>query len=144
VILDGVLPDFRWGVSWELKDYQNHELGVNEPPTLVREHPWPLLNRATHVVDPLQEQGYQLESRMNYDGRADLVLNWSRAENSRSRRFHEFYAELSAHLAGRTLTVFAGDSQDDIESVADRDALGGLARLPIAGPYSLELELERL
>lgn len=137
-----VLPGLRWGLSYEYKDYQHFELGVNEPPTLVREHSFALLNRTTHVLLPLQEEGYQIESKMNFRRRFDLTLNWSRAENGRSRQFRERYAELSAHVRGSTWTIFADEQSDGVESIADRDTYGGYGLVPFSGAHAVEIEVE--
>jgi hypothetical protein len=142
VVLDEPLPGWRWGASYETKDYQNLELGVNEPPTLVREHAFALLNRSTHVLRPLQEQGYQFETRFNYRNMAELVLNWSRAENARSRQFHERYQELSAHWRGSTLTLFADQAADEIEDVQDRDTWGIYGQALVHGPHSIEIDMQ--
>lgn len=142
VFLDDVLPGLRWGLSWEYKDYQNFELGVNEPPTLVREHSFVLLNRSTHVLVPQQEEGYQFESRLDYRQWAELVVNLSRAENFNSLRFEERYLELSGHWSGASLTLFADEQEDGFESVGDRDTFGGYAMVPFLGVHSLELQAE--
>jgi len=142
LFLDEVLPGLRWGVSWEYKDYQNFELGVNEPPTLVREHAFVLLNRSTHVLVPQQEEGYQFETRFDYRQWADLVVNLSRAENFNSLRFEERYLETSGHWSGATLTLFADEQEDRFESVGDRDTFGGYLQVPFLGAHSLELQAE--
>lgn len=141
-------PGLRAAASWEYKDYQNFLLagGINEPPTLVREHTYVLLNRSTHVLEPEQEEGTQLETRFGWSNRADLTLNWSRAENRQSRRFREFYVELAGHFQGGTLSVFGGTSEDGsaIPPVFDREALGAFTTMPLVGDHSLQLEIERL
>jgi hypothetical protein len=142
VFVDEILPGLRWGTSWEYKDYQNFELGVNEPPTLVREHSFALLNRATHVLLPQQEAGYQFETRADYRQWAEVVLNVSRAENARSLRFRERYVEVSGHARGATLTLFGGEQEDGFESVLDRDSFGGYVRIPFRDRHSLEFQAE--
>ncbi len=142
LFLDEVVPGLRCGLSWEYKDYQNFELGVNEPPTLVREHGFALLNRSTHVLLPGQEEGYQFESRFDYRHRVELVTNVSRAENARSRRFEERYAELSGHFPGATVTVFADEQEDRFESVGDRDTFGGSVAVSFRGVHSLGFQAE--
>ncbi len=161
-VRDVGLRGLRFGVSWEYKDYQNFLLGggVNEPPQLVREHPYALLNRNTHVLEPMQEEGYQFESRMDYRRMGTLVLNWSRAENRltpalfdgqgnlldppRARRFEEFYAELTGRTRGVSLSLFAGDSQDGAASLFDRRTYGVYTVVPLGGVHSFELEYEQL
>ena len=141
-----LLPGLRAGASWEYKDYQNFDLptAINEPPTLVREHTYALLNRNTHVLEPMQEEGYQFEPRLDYRGWADLVLNWSRAENRDSRRFEEVYAELTMHARGATASVFADDSQDAAADLFDAQTYGLHALVGLHGPHSLEIEYEQM
>lgn len=142
VFLDEIVPGLRCGLSWEYKDYQNFELGVNEPPTLVREHGFALLNRSTHVLLPGQEEGYQFETRLDYRGWAGLVANLSRAENARSLRFEERYLEVSGHWNGASATLFADEQEDRFESIGDRDTFGGSVMVPFRNEHSLELQAE--
>jgi uncharacterized protein DUF6029 len=146
VALGDLLPGLRAGASWEYKDYQNFDLptAINEPPTLVREHAYALLNRNTHVLEPMQEEGYQFEPRLDYRGWTDLTLNWSRAENRDSHRFEERYAELGAHVRGATASLFADDAQDGAAGLFDRETVGVHALLPVHGPHSLEIEYEQM
>lgn len=148
VAVDDFGPGLRAAASWEYKDYQNLLLmgGVNQPPTLVREHTYTLLNRSTHVLEPEQEEGYQLETRFGWRRRADLTLNWSRAENQGLRRFREFYAELAGHLRGGTVSLFGGTAEDGsaIPPVYDREALGVYTSMPLVGDHSLQVEIARL
>lgn len=150
------------GGSWEYKDYQDFLLGngVNEPPPLVREHPYVLLNRNTHVLNTIQEEGYQFESRLDYQRRATLILNWSRAENPalpalvdsagnvidppRIARFKEFYAELIGRTQGISVSGFIGDSQDGAKLLFDRRTYGAYTVVPITATHSVELEYEQL
>ncbi|NJK94092.1 MAG: hypothetical protein HC905_03395 [Bacteroidales bacterium] len=48
----------RLGISSEYKYYNNFLLGagINEPPALVKEHSYRVLNRSTHVLQPLNEK----------------------------------------------------------------------------------------
>jgi hypothetical protein len=144
IFLDEIVPRFRWGMSWEYKDYQNFELGVNEPPTLVREHTYALLNRSTHVVELTQEEGYQFESTMNLDRWSTLILNWSRAENSDNKQFREFYAELQGNFRGARLALFADDSEDGSKAIVDRQTYGVYGLTPLPADNSLEVEYEQL
>jgi hypothetical protein len=144
VFLDEILPSVRWGMSWEYKDYQNFDLGVNEPPTLVREHSYALLNRNTHVVELNQEEGYQFESLLTVDDWSTLTLNWSRAQNRNHRRFREFYAELQGDWRGARLSAFHGDSDDESEGLIDRHTFGVHGLTPLVADNSLEVEVARL
>jgi hypothetical protein len=157
--LVGPFQDVRLGLSWEYKDYQNFEFRVNEPPPLVREHTAVLLNRNTHVLDPVQEEGYQFESLVALAERATLLLNWSRAENKPlrvpaaptqpalayiPRRFREFYAEAAVDPAGGTVSAFVGESEDGLAGLDDARSWGAEARSPAWRSHSLEIDYEHL
>jgi hypothetical protein len=146
-------------LSWEYKDYQNFGFRVNEPPTLVREHTAVLLSRNTHVLDPVQEEGYQFESFLAFDEHATLLLNWSRAENKPlripaapslpaqayiPRRFREFYAEAGADLGGAHVAAFADASEDGLAGLYGVEAWGAEARSPAWRFQTLEVDYERL
>jgi hypothetical protein len=143
-----IAPHLHAGASWEYKDYRNLLLpgGINEPPTLVREHSYALLNRSTHVLEPAQEEGTQFETRFDWRRSVDLTLNWSRAENADTRRFREFFAELAAHRGALGLSLFYDESEDGstIPPVFDRRTLGTHALLPFHPEHSVELEAERM
>jgi hypothetical protein len=142
-ILRDLLPDLVWGTSYEYKDYQNLALGVNEPPTAVREHGYALLNRTTHVVELQQERGWQVESRFAYRRAAEVVLELSRAENAGSDRFREAYLEVTGRTRGVAATAFAAQQQDESVAVHDRDTVGFAAQVPLGTGHGLELDLER-
>jgi hypothetical protein len=163
VFLEDLVPGMRVGASWEYKDYQNFLLlgGINEPPQLVREHTYTLLNRNTHVLEPEQEEGYQFEATFDFARRVAITLNWSRAENRyapalidpasgalidppRPRRFREFYAEVTGRNRGAALSLFTGDSSDGAAGVADRRTLGTYGLLPVTGTHSVEFEVARM
>jgi hypothetical protein len=53
-----------FGFTAEYKIYENLLIGtgISDPPNLVKEHSYKLLNRSTHVTSLSQEEGYQLEA----------------------------------------------------------------------------------
>jgi hypothetical protein len=136
-----LLPGLRWGTSFELQSYHNLALDVNEPPSLVREHPWALLNRRTHVTQVIQQEGYQIETQLEYRG-IEATLNASRAENRASRQFRERYAELAAGWRGARLALFADAAQDESADLAALRTFGGGLELPLGGPHAVEIDLE--
>jgi hypothetical protein len=144
LIVTDLLPGLRGGASWEFKDYQNFELAVNEPPTLVREHRFVLLNRSTHVLEPGQERGTQFEATLDWRDHVDLIFNQSGAECRSSRRFDERYLELTASWRQHTATLFADDASDgtEVPAVLDRDTAGGFARLQLRPNQFFEVDLE--
>ena len=86
------------GLSAEWKDYKQFFTGYNNPPTLVKEHSFTLLNRHSHQVNLLDEIGMQLEATASLGPQTSLVVNYSRAENHKhefSSLFEEKYLELS-------------------------------------------------
>lgn len=72
-----------FGVSFELKDYQNLFIGsgISDPPTLVKEHFYKLLNRSTHVPFYFDESGIQVEVFIVPAENHLLTLNHSRSKN---------------------------------------------------------------
>jgi hypothetical protein len=69
-----IFADF--GITAEYKFYNQFVLGagINEPPALVKEHTYKLLNRSTHVPQPQNETGYQFELYYNLEIRLDRVF----------------------------------------------------------------------
>lgn len=143
VTVEDVLPGLHWGASYEFKDYQNFQLGVNEPPMLVREHAFALLNRTTHVVQALQERGHQVSTRADWRNRIDATANWSQADNRDAHEFHETSGELGLHWRARSLSLFGATGADASESVRDRKTVGAFAQVPLTGAHSVELEAGR-
>ena len=140
-----------WGtltLSAEWKDYRDFRLGFNDPPSLVREHSWALLNRNTHVLNATDEEGYQLEGAWTLPGHGTVTLNRSRADGEfglRSRRFDEYYAELHADPVGAWRwepTAFYDTGKDEFQFVIDRDVYGGALTVVPLEPFSLAVDFE--
>lgn len=110
------------GVNLELKDYQNLSLsnGVNDAPTLVKEHNVRLLNRMTHVPFLSDERGYQLDLWWNLDNGHVLSFNHSMAENNIGHRntiFQEYYLDYKLPLnEASSLLWYADYSVEPIRS----------------------------
>ena len=132
-----------WGafaLSAEWKDYRDFRLGINDPPSLVREHSWALLNRNTHVLNATDEEGFQLEGSWTWSGRGTATVNRSRADGVfglASRRFEETFAELHAEPFGAWRwepVAFYDFGEDGFQFVEDRDLFGAsLAVTPRPG-----------
>ena len=143
-----------WGpatFSAEWKDYRAFRLGSNDPPSLVREHSYYLLNRSTHFLFADREEGFQLEGSYTLPAWGTLTLNSTRSDgrNGKPVRFEERYGEL--HLAPRADdrfegTAFLARGKDEFltASVSDRTIAGGAATVRILGAWSANLDLERL
>ena len=139
------------GVSAEWKDYHHMLLGVNDPPSLVREQPYTLLNRITHVLNADDERGIQLEGTWRQPGIGDLTLNRSHSEgrlvaSQPPREFEERFAELHAAPTAwpwLDATLFADRGRDDFVGADRRETYGGVARAPLPAGLGSELDLER-
>lgn len=120
-----------FGGSLEFKDYQNFLLGngINDPPTLVKEHSYRLLNRSTHIPSLANETGYQIEIYYSSENGNILTFNHSRAENEISESFKPIFKEyfleyqfsLSENFSART---FVDYSEAPFESEDHRYATG--------------------
>ena len=92
------------GLSLEYKDYNNFLIGagINDPPTLVKEHSSRLLNRSTHVPLLRNESGYQIELSYAFKNSSQLTLNHSLAQNKFSPElefiFHEYYIDYTKYF----------------------------------------------
>jgi len=138
------------GFSGEWKDYHAMQLGVNDPPSLVREQSYTLLNRTTHVLNARDERGYQFEGTWRQAGLGDLTLNRSHGDghlvaSQPARRFDERFAEL--HVApGRwpwlDATVFADRARDLFVGAERRETYGVSSRVPMPHGTSAEFDLE--
>lgn len=140
----------RWALSAEWKDYHQFRLGTNDPPSLVREQSWPLLNRATHVLDANSEQGFQLEGTGNLPGGIDITANLSRSDGSppgRTARFEESYLELHVVAPSEDrweVSLFHDTGKDEFVFVQDRQAFGLNGTVRLSDALSVTLDLERM
>lgn len=138
-------------LSAEWKDYRHLLLGVNDPPSLVREQSYTLLNRITHVLNADEEHGIQFEGTWRQPGWGDLTLNRSHAEgrlvaSQPPRQFEERFAEVHAAPGGWAwldATLFADHSRDDFVGADRRETFGGVASAPLPAGWRSDLDLER-
>jgi len=143
-----------WGpltLTAEWKDYRNFRLGLNDPPSLVREHAFALPNRSTHVLNAESEYGTQLEGSWSFPGWGSVTANHARAAGSPGEiellRFEENYAEL--HLAAARwpwieATLFGDRGFDRFVRIDSRTIWGGASTVRVLGPWSATLDLQRL
>ncbi len=107
----------NWGLSLEYKNYNNFILGagINEPPALVKEHTYKVLNRSTHVVQPISEQGIQAELYYSFANGSVLTLNNTIAINTLAKEllYREYFAEYSFTLNGKHDTKLFFDYAED-------------------------------
>lgn len=125
------------GLSFEVKDYNQFVLLFNDPPPLIKEHSYAVLNRSTHVLEPLNETGWQAEAFWRFNAGHQLTLNATRAENkffARPAIFKELFAEFEYHVDEATvLKIFADRSEDPFKLEEQR----------IAGGFYLDKEWAR-
>jgi hypothetical protein len=140
-----------WGpfaMSAEWKDYAGFRTTFNDPPSLVREHAWALLNRGTHVLDAELEEGYQVEASWTGRSWGTVTANASRSDGAfaaRSARFEERYLELHVTppmLAALDVTLFVDGGRDDWSSVAERTIAGGGATWRLGARDAVALDLQ--
>jgi hypothetical protein len=143
-----------WGafaMSAEWKDYQHFQLGINDPPSLVREHTFVLPNRSTHVLHAEDEQGFQLEASYRLNRWGSVIANASRGDGTISpslppRRFAEQYVELeleSARYPAGRAAFFYDHSEDTFVGVDGRDIAGGRITHDIPWRLTAELDVEK-
>lgn len=118
-----------FGISAEWKDYNNFVLGsgINEPPALVKEHTYRVLNRSTHVLNPNNEKGVQLEGYFNLSDLTSLTLNYTQATNDSGKKFQfeEWFAEYSSVFSKKTdYRVFFDYANDDLKNQRNRLSSG--------------------
>lgn len=136
-------------IALEWKDYRGYRFGTNDPPSLVREHSEPLLNRNTHVLNAESETGYQLELAVNATRQLSFTGNLSRADGvfaQRSSRFQERYLE--AHWAasesgGLEAGAFYSSGKDQFVFIRQRRIAGASVVVPLPARVQLTAELQR-
>jgi len=149
--------DLVWGplgLVAEVKDYSGFRFGTNDPPSLVREHTWPLLNRNTHVLDAggldpaTGERGYQLEGSVRLPATVTLTLNLSRSDLRRfvPGTFAERFAELRfgprPGVAIEAAAYYDAGEDRDL-GIEVRDLFGGEAIYRFREAYALSADFER-
>lgn len=135
------------GASFEMKKYQDFAIGngVNDPPTLIKEHSVRLLNRSTHVPHLSDESGYQVEVYFSFDNGAILTVNNAMAKNAIGTKEHiftEYYADYYFDINEQFhLTVLADYTQDPLMNEPHRYTTG--AHLDVEhGSLSSQLEFD--
>ncbi|GAB5410019.1 MAG: hypothetical protein BalsKO_23840 [Balneolaceae bacterium] len=118
-----------FGGSLEYKNYNLFRLGqgYNDPPSLIKEHTYPVLNRSTHVLETSNETGFQAEVYYNFDDGHSLVANVTTARNevfleqNYLELFLEGYYEIDDYLSVKSFFDYAND---DLKREEDRISVG--------------------
>lgn len=137
----------NYGSSLELKNFHNMLIGsgISDPPTLIKEHSYRLLNRSTHVTELADETGYQLEVYYQFEKGQLLTFNHSLARNNIfiSNLFYELFSELYWPFAdGSSFKWFLDYSSDDLFLIKHRYATGLYTIKTLPGRYSISLDGE--
>lgn len=117
------------GISIEAKDYNKFLLGsgINEPPALIKQHIYRVLNRSTHVAQPQNESGYQIEAYYTFPDNSVLTLNHALAVNDVGITFNfkEYFAEYTFDISDKhDVRLFADYAIDPLKAEKNRISLG--------------------
>ena len=102
----GTLTGGAWGLSLELKDYDDFAFpSINNPPTLIREHEAFLLNRETHALLADDETGIQAELTWALPRQVGLTAAWNLATRRGSdpgeeKSLREYFLQLDSPVGG--------------------------------------------
>lgn len=135
------------GGSFEYKSYYNFRIGsgYNDPPSLIKEHTYPVLNRSTHVLDTGGEHGFQFEVYYNFDAGHGLTFNVSRAVNNGFVRFEylEIFLEgLYQFNDQLSLKSFLDYANDELEGEEDRVSFGIITDYLFASGKGIILDVQ--
>ncbi len=135
------------GISLEWKDYRNLFIGsgISDPPTLVKEHVYRLLNRSTHVPYFFDESGWQAE--LFFVPREDhlITINHSRSRNDLGQEFHsqEYFADWQfSYNSQIQVKYFIDYSFDEILFENARYATGLYITRTLPENWSVSVETE--
>jgi len=136
-----------FGLSLEYKNYNKFRLGsgYNDPPSLIKEHTYPVLNRSTHVLETSNETGFQFEFYYNFDGGHSITGNYTTATNKVSNTFHywEYFLEGSYKVNEYlTLKSFADYAQDELKGEKHRFSAGFTTEKNFNYEWNIILDLE--
>lgn len=135
-----------FGLSAEFKDYNKFFLEYNDPPPLVKEHPYAVLNRSTHFLEPNNETGGQVEIFFNTKQGHTAILNWTRTDSrpfEKNHRFEEWFAEVGLALDElTTIKTFFDASKDQLLLEKDRRAAGLYLERELPQQFGVTLDLE--
>lgn len=136
-----------FGASLEYKNYNNFTLGsgFNNPPSLIKEHTYPVLNRSTHVLSTENETGIQFEAYYTFEDGHSLTANYTTAKNEISRRFdYEEYFIEGSYNVNEFLTIksFLDYANDDPKGEENRISAGVITEKLFDYIWSLTLDVQ--
>jgi len=136
-----------FGVSLEYKNYSDFFLGsgFNDPPSLIKEHTYAILNRSTHVMSLNDESGTQLEVYYGFHDGSRLTVNATRALNEFTEDYvyQEYFAEYFAYLGDHTSAkIFADFAEDPFKAEEQRFSAGTYADRILGDGWSGAVDVE--
>ncbi len=117
------------GISVEYKNYKNILIGsgINEPPALIKEHSYKVLNRSTHVLQQINETGYQVEAFYTFPDLSTLTFNNSLAKNNFGQKsvFQEYFLEYDFSISDKhDIKIFTDYAEDPVKLEEHRVSAG--------------------
>ena len=134
-------------LNLELKSYTDFLIGsgINEPPAAIQQQNYRVLNRSTHVSNPIDEDGYQLDLSYGFEGGL-MVFNHALALNrfgNRSFTFRQFFVEWSSQINNKIdYKLFLDWSEDPLKAERNRFSLGLYSVIPLSKNWRLLPEIE--
>lgn len=137
----------KLGITAEIKDYNNFLLGsgFNEVPALIKEHTYKVLNRSTHVVQPLNESGFQIEAYYTFPDSSVLTFNNAISKNDFGKNFiyQEYFAEYDFTTAKEhNVKIFLDYAQDPFKLQSNRISSGAYIDWKFSEKSSIKTEYE--
>ena len=137
----------RFGGSLEFKQYHDFFLGAgfNDPPSLIKEHPYAVLNRSTHVLDPVDESGFQAEGYVRIGDAHRMTLNATRAVNDfdQTYLYQEYFGELAGPLfVLDNAKLFLDFAQDPFRGEERRISAGAYLEERLVSRWSATFDLQ--
>lgn len=136
-----------FGLSFEYKNYNRFRLGngYNDPPSLIKEHTYPVLNRSIHVLETSNESGFQFEAFYNFEDGHSLVANITTARNKIFNTFNyreyflEGYYQYNDFLSFKAFLDYA---VDELEGEEDRISAGFITDKSFNYEWTLTVDLQ--
>ncbi len=137
----------NFGISAEYKNYKNFLIGsgMNEPPALIKEHSYKVLNRSTHVLQPTNETGYQVELFYTFPDLSTITFNNTLAINIFEQKFvfQEFFLEYDFSLSDKhDMKIFTDYAEDPFKLEEHRISTGISADWKVLKTSSIKTEYE--
>lgn len=137
----------KFGITAEYKYYNEFVLGtgINEPPALIKQHVYRTLNRSTHVPQPLNESGTQIEAVYNFNDGSVLTFNNAFSNNDFGKEFlfQEYFLEYSLPFKEKWyIKSFVDFAQDPFKLEKDRISFGVYSEYQYSEKFTYNFDTE--